>query len=83
FLEANLPLAPLMPTNYLETIKMMTSVGLGWSVLPVSMLDSSLKVLDVGHPVTRVLGAIALSGRQLSNSARAMLKIIEAEESAD
>jgi len=37
----------------------------------------------VGHPVTRVLGAIALSGRQLSNSARAMLKIIEAEESAD
>ncbi|KXS51292.1 MAG: LysR family transcriptional regulator [Marinobacter sp. T13-3] len=83
FLEANLPLAPLMPTNYLETIKMMTSVGLGWSVLPLSMLDSSLKVLDVGHPVTRVLGAIALSGRQLSNSARAMLAIIEAQETGN
>lgn len=83
FLEANLPLKPLMPTNYLETIKMMTSVGLGWSVLPVSMLDSSLKVLEVGHPVTRVLGAVAMSGRQLSNSARALLKIVEDEEIKD
>jgi DNA-binding transcriptional LysR family regulator len=83
FLEANLPLKPLMPTNYLETIKMMTSVGLGWSVLPVSMLDSSLKVLDVGHPVTRVLGAVAMSGRQLSNSARALLQIVEEEEIND
>lgn len=80
FLEANLPLNPLMPTNYLETIKMMTSVGLGWSVLPVSMLDNSLRVLEVGHPVTRVLGAVALSGRQLSNGARALLEIVEAEE---
>ncbi len=83
FLEANLPLKPLMPTNYLETIKMMTSVGLGWSVLPVSMLDSSLRVLDVGHPVTRVLGAVAMSGRQLSNSARALLQIVEEEEIND
>lgn len=83
FLEANLPLKPLMPTNYLETIKMMTSVGLGWSVLPVSMLDNTLKVLEVGHPVTRVLGAVAMSGRQLSNSARALLKIVEEEEIKD
>jgi DNA-binding transcriptional LysR family regulator len=69
-----------MPTNYLETIKMMTSVGLGWSVLPVSMLDNSLRILDVGHSVSRVLGAVALTGRQLSNGARALLDIVEAEE---
>ncbi len=83
FLEANLPLKPLMPTNYLETIKMMTNVGLGWSVLPVSMLDSSLRAIDVGHPVTRVLGAVALSGRQLSNGASALLDIVEAEEASN
>jgi DNA-binding transcriptional LysR family regulator len=80
FLESNLPLNPLMPTNYLETIKMMTSVGLGWSVLPVSMVDSSLSILNVGHPVTRMLGAVALTGRQLSNGAKALLAMVDAQE---
>ena len=82
FLEANLHLNPQMPTNYLETIKMMTSVGLGWSVLPLRMIDDSLTVLDVGKPVSRVLGGIGLSGRQLSNAANALLTIVQEEESA-
>ncbi|MFP3440963.1 LysR family transcriptional regulator substrate-binding protein, partial [Pantoea sp. SIMBA_133] len=77
FLEANLHLNPQMPTNYLETIKMMTSVGLGWSVLPLRMIDDSLTVLDVGKPVSRVLGGIGLSGRQLSNAAKALLTIVQ------
>ncbi|HET8801371.1 MAG TPA: LysR family transcriptional regulator [Marinobacter sp.] len=81
FLEANLPLSPQMPTNYLETLKMMTSVGLGWSVLPRRMVDDSLRTLDVGHPVSRVLGGIGLAGRQLGNSARALLAIVQEEES--
>jgi DNA-binding transcriptional LysR family regulator len=82
FLEANLHLNPQMPTNYLETIKMMTSVGLGWSVLPLRMVDESLRVLDVGKPVSRVLGGIGLSGRQLSNAALALLDIVQEEERA-
>lgn len=81
FLENQLPLHPQMPTNYLETIKMMTSVGLGWSVLPERMVDSGLKVLHLGHPVTRVLGGIGLSGRQLGAAARALLEIVAEEES--
>lgn len=88
FLEENLPLHPQMPTNYLETLKMMTSVGLGWSVLPLRMVDGSLKVLDgvlakateAGHPVTRVLGAIGLTGRQPGNAAKALLSIVQEEE---
>lgn len=82
FLENQLPLHPQMPTNYLETIKMMTSVGLGWSVLPERMVDGGLTVLEVGHPVTRVLGGIGLSGRQLGAAARALLEIVTEEESA-
>jgi len=31
-----------LETNYLETIKMMVSVGLGWSALPESMVDCCL-----------------------------------------
>ncbi|MDP4546331.1 LysR family transcriptional regulator [Marinobacter sp. MDS2] len=80
FLEANLPLKQQIPTNYLETIKMMTSVGLGWSVLPLSMVDKSLHTLQTGFSVSRVLGAIGLSGRQLSLAAKAMLDIVKEEE---
>ncbi|MEX2475496.1 LysR family transcriptional regulator [Marinobacter sp.] len=80
FLEANLPLHPQMPTNYLETIKMMTSVGLGWSVLPLSMVDDSIRRLDLGFPVTRVLGAVGLTGRQLSGAARALINVVREEE---
>src|SRR5690554_616071 len=80
FLEANLPLRQQIPTNYLETIKMMTSVGIGWSVLPVSMADDRLHQLDTGFPVSRVLGAIGLSGRNLSLAAEALLSIVKEEE---
>ncbi|MBS3803345.1 MAG: LysR family transcriptional regulator [Oleiphilaceae bacterium] len=78
FMDADLTLRPEMPTNYLETIKMMTSVGLGWSVLPRSMLDASLTKLATPHPVSRVLGAVGLRGRQLSPGARTLLGIVDA-----
>lgn len=77
FLKANLTLRPQMPTNYLETIKMMTSVGLGWSVLPQSMVDSSLTVLPIRKKVSRMLGAVGLRGRQLTAPALALLGIAE------
>lgn len=84
FLEANLPLHSQMPTNYLETLKMMTSVGLGWSVLPLRMVDGNLKVLDsvlaAEHRVTRMLGAIGLTDRQPGNAAKALLSIVQEEE---
>lgn len=75
FMAEKLTLRPQMPTNYLETIKMMASVGLGWSVLPSSMVDTTLKVLEIDHPVSRMLGAISLSGRSLSPAAEALLTI--------
>ncbi|QSP93745.1 LysR family transcriptional regulator [Marinobacter salinisoli] len=81
FLEANLPLRQQIPTNYLETIKMMTGVGLGWSVLPISMVDASIRTLDIGCPVSRVLGAVGFSGRQLSHAARALLETVRREGS--
>ncbi|MGM0569206.1 LysR family transcriptional regulator [Marinobacter sp.] len=75
FLGEDLPLSLPMPTNYMETLKVMAGVGLGWSVLPVSMVDDSLKVLSVPHRVSRFLGAVGLRGRTLSPQARALLEI--------
>ena len=39
FSDSALTLRAPMPTNYLETIKMLVSVGLGWSLLPASMVS--------------------------------------------
>lgn len=75
FAQRQLPLQTTLPVNYLETIKMMVSVGLGWSVLPESMLDDHLVRLAVASPpVTRDLGVIWLPDRTLSNAAGAFLQ---------
>ena len=67
-----------METNYLETIKMMVSVGLGWSILPESMLDHSLYpvAMDEFHS-SRQLGVVLNRQRSLSKAAEAMLELLE------
>jgi DNA-binding transcriptional LysR family regulator len=78
FEERGLTLNVSMSTNYLETIKMLISVGLGWSVLPKSMLDDSLAVISVPNvKIERQLGAIHHVQRTLSNSGKAFLKCLE------
>jgi DNA-binding transcriptional LysR family regulator len=73
------PLDITMVTNHLDTIKMMLSIGLGWGVLPSSIIDDQLKVLDVSHPpLTRSLGCIHHNQRSLNNAARAFLEQLQA-----
>ena len=71
-------LAINMETNYLETIKMMVSVGLGWSILPASMMDQTLHqvALDEFHS-SRTLGVVLNRQRSLSKAAEAMLELLE------
>ena len=72
-----LPLDTLMASNYMETIKMMVSVGLGWRVLPRSMLDSSLAELPVLTPaLSRQLGYISNRRHSLSNAASAFIQLL-------
>jgi DNA-binding transcriptional LysR family regulator len=64
----------MLETHYLETIKAMVQAGLGWSMLPLSMLDKSLASLDVRHTrTTRQLGIVVHSMRTKSNAASAMI----------
>lgn len=64
-----------LSTNYLETIKMLTSVGIGWSLLPVTMLDSSISKLSVrGLSLKRSLGIVYHRERTLSNAARELIR---------
>lgn len=63
-----------LSTDYLETLKMMASIGLGWSLLPEIMLGDDLVTLEVvGIRLERQLGFITHRQRTLSNAARAMI----------
>lgn len=77
FDQKGLTLKLSMSTNYLETIKMLISVGLGWSVLPHSMLDETTCVLDVPDAnIERTLGVIHHVQRSLSNAGRAFIDLL-------
>jgi DNA-binding transcriptional LysR family regulator len=66
-----------LSTDYLETLKMMVSIGLGWSLLPEIMLDEQLKPLDIpALELTRSLGAVTHRKRTLSNAAGAMRELL-------
>ncbi|MEH6446961.1 MAG: LysR family transcriptional regulator substrate-binding protein, partial [Oceanospirillaceae bacterium] len=78
--EEGLDLNVNMTTNYLETIAMMVSLGLGWSVLPITLLNEQLCELKVGNlQLERQLGAIHHTERTLSNAASAMLELLAKE----
>ena len=67
-----------MATNYLETIRMMATVGLGWTVLPRSMADGSLLTLRVGETrIERTLGIVYHRGRSLSRAANAFITALQ------
>jgi DNA-binding transcriptional LysR family regulator len=73
-----------MSTNYLETIKTMVSVGLGWSALPLTMVDDSVRLLPVSDlAVVRRLGAVRHGGRVLSNAARSLVGLLQESVSGD
>lgn len=77
FDEHKLPLYLSMSTNYLETIKMLVSIGLGWSVLPAIMLDSDTARLNVPNvEIYRELGIIHHTQRTLSNAGLAFMDLL-------
>jgi DNA-binding transcriptional LysR family regulator len=79
FANQGLKLGATMTTNYLETIKMMVSIGLGWSVLPRTMTEG-LEIVHVPDVyLERSLGIIEHSGRKLSNAANAFKALLRAQ----
>jgi DNA-binding transcriptional LysR family regulator len=65
-----------LETHYLENIKMMVSVGLGWSLLPENMLEEELRLAEGSQIVVeRRLGIVHHPRRTLSNAARAFIEL--------
>jgi DNA-binding transcriptional LysR family regulator len=66
-----------MATNYLEVLKMLATIGLGWSALPRTMIDEGLKVVQIENmEIRRELGIVTHERRTLSNAGQAMIRII-------
>ena len=81
FEEENLTLNTAMSTNYLETLRMLASIGLAWSILPATMLEDDLVELNVSlknkqRPPVRQLGIIRHKKRTLSNGARVFMELL-------
>ncbi|MGY0215975.1 LysR family transcriptional regulator [Endozoicomonadaceae bacterium StTr2] len=68
-----------MYTNYLETIRMLVGLGRYWSVLPETMIESSLVKLPIaeGADLHRMLGYIHHRNRTLSRAAQAFIELLE------
>jgi DNA-binding transcriptional LysR family regulator len=70
-------LASHLSTNYLETISMLVGIGLGWSVLPRSMISEPLIALPTdAPPLSRALGCVTNPARTRSNAADAFLGVL-------
>ena len=77
FQREGIPLRAPMSTNYLETISTMVEIGLGWSVLPETLVRD-LHVMPFEQiSIERELGYIHHMKRSLSNAAVGFLNLMD------
>jgi DNA-binding transcriptional LysR family regulator len=68
----------ILETNYLETLRTMVAIGLGWSALPRKMIGGDVIELPVdGLSIHRTLGIVRHNGRTLSHAAQALMMVLQ------
>lgn len=78
FAKKNLKPYATMSTNPLESIRMLVSVGLGWSVLPQTLINQELATIDMADKLElqRYLGIVINPNLTRSASVDALLKLL-------
>lgn len=66
-----------MSNNPLESIRMLSSIGLGWSVLPSTLVGPDLVALDIDIEMKRQLGMVWHPGRTQSKAAKALVELMK------
>ena len=69
-----------MSNNPLESIRLLVSVGLGWSVLPQTLLNPELHVLDVATQLHRQLGMVWHPERSQSKAMQTLISMITQQD---
>jgi DNA-binding transcriptional LysR family regulator len=78
FGRAGVDIRIAMATNYLETIGMLVGIGLGWSVLPRTLVRPPIVRADVDCKLlARDLGYVINPARTLSNAARTFIDVLQ------
>ena len=67
-----------MSNNLLESIRMLASIGLGWSVLPKTLLNQDLAQLDIPFEMNRQLGMVWHPGRTQSRAVQELIDMMKA-----
>ncbi|MEO9275269.1 LysR family transcriptional regulator [Marinomonas sp. 5E14-1] len=71
-----------MNTNNLETLAMLVNIGWGWSLLPSTLVDEKLCVLNLPDlNIERKLGIIYHKQKTLSRAAIAFIELLQSESS--
>ena len=67
-----------LSTNFLETNKMMASIGLGWTIIPETMLDKTVVKVGIKKiDLRRKLGYVTHDDMTLSNATKAMIGLLD------
>ena len=66
-----------MSNNPLESIRMLVSIGLGWSVLPKTLLNQDLQQLDIPLDMNRQLGMVWHPARTQSRAVQELIEIMK------
>jgi len=66
-----------MSNNPLESIRMLVSIGLGWSVLPKTLVNHDLKQLDINLQMNRQLGMVWHPGRTQSRAVQELVAMMQ------
>lgn len=66
-----------MSNNPLESIRMLVSIGLGWSVLPKTLINDELKQLDINLDMRRQLGIVWHPSRTQSKAQQELIKVMK------
>ncbi len=78
FAKQNLKPYATMTTNPLESIRMLVSVGLGWSVLPQTLINHELATIDMAKDLElqRYLGVVINPSLTRSASVDALMRML-------
>jgi len=71
----------ILETNYLETLRTMVAIGLGWSALPRKMMGGDVVEVPVHDlAIQRTLGIVQHQKRTLSHAAHALSVLLQSAE---
>ena len=79
FSDTDVKLDVVTSTNYLDTIRMMVSIGYGWSVLPDSLSEDLHEMKITTDMNSRQLGYVIHKQHSLTNAAKALIELLNQE----